>query len=357
MLEGESDFIKRLKLPVRLAGDSGNRMVFNHRKNLYNKFLKNLEDSRDMGDFEARRIADYDMFCLSFTEAEYRIGKNSSMLLPMYPSITQSRLSDLVDNFRVNYFVLNRQVGKTTFAGTKGAQIFLRDPGSTQNFLAPRISQLIMFEEVNKVLNHPHIEDNYLQGGTNNVQKIYSPLLKSMVIAKVLGAESQFRRGGRGRNWIDEAELVDVDTKREVIEPMQASAEANTTIVYILTPKLSFDPNLALEIEAAIKNVDTGYYHSHMFMSALEMRTARDYIKKRFGDGPTGLKIPCLYGKQGHCPTFYREKYEEDPETWAQFARWKDFECNFICKRNQKLLQEDWVSFLPRGDVSSSSKR
>lgn len=345
MLEDESDFIQRLKLPVRLAADAGNRQVFNHRRAIYDKFIQNLQESKDLGTFEARRIADYDMFCLSFTEAEYRIGKNQTMLLPMYPSITQSKLSALVDDFRINYFVLNRQVGKTTFAGTKGAQIFLRDHGSTQNFLAPRISQLIMFEEVHKVLNHPHIQDNYLVGGVNNVQKIYSPQLKTTVLAKVLGAESQFRRGGRGRNWIDEAELVDVDTKREVIEPMQASAEANTTIVYILTPKLSFDPNLALEIEAAIRNPDTGFYHSHMFQSALEMRTARMYIQKRFGDGPTGLKVPCPYGKQGHCPAYYRELYEEDPEFWAQFERWADFECNKICKRNQKLLQEDWGEF------------
>jgi len=343
--DNDSDFITRLQIPVKLAAEAGVKQVYDHRLRIYRKFLDILENSKDKTEFEARRIADYELFCLSFKEAQYRVGNNMYIAAPMYPSITQTRMSNLVDNFKTNYFVLNRQVGKTTFAGTKGAQIFLRDAGSVQNFFAPRLSQLVMFEGVHEVLNHPHIIENYLKGGINNVQKIYSPTLKSKCEAKVLGAESQFRRGSSGIAWIDEMELVDEETKREVIEPLQASFETNTTLVYILTPKLSFDPHLGQEIAAAESDPLTGYLHSHMFQSALELRTSRDYIKQRFGDGPKGLKVPCMYGKQGHCPKYYRELYEEDPDLWDQFERWADFQCSEICKKTQKLLQEDWGEF------------
>jgi hypothetical protein len=255
----------------------------------------------------------------------------------------------MVDKHLTNYLVWNRQTGKTTFAGIKGAQFFLRDHGVEQNFLAPRKAQLKMFRAVRKVLNHPHIQENYLKGGANSATLVESPNLGSRAEAMVLGDESQFRRGSSGVVWADEAELVAEEAKREVIEPLQANPDARVTLIYTMTPKLSFDPHLGDEIAAAIADPKVGYQHTHMFQSALEMRTRRDYIVERFGDGPKGFKIPCPYGRQGHCPAYYRELYESDPVFWKQFKRWEDFTCTEVCKRHIKLLQEDWAEFPREG--------
>jgi hypothetical protein len=213
-----------------------------------------------------------------------------------------------------------------------------------------------MFNSVYKILSHPHIQDNYLQGGVHNVTKAYSPNIKSTATAMVLGDEAQYRRGSSGISWVDEAELVDEQTKKEVVAPLQANPDAATTVIFTLTPKLSFDPHLGQELAAAIvasqdpKAIPSiGYLHSQMFESALEGRTSKDYIMMRFGDGPFGLRIPCPYGKLGHCPKYYRELYEADPITWEEFARWSDFTCNDICKRNITLLQEDWAEFSTEG--------
>jgi hypothetical protein len=358
----ENDFIQRLQIPVKLAAQRGVRSIFVHRKRIYDKFVTLCKECRSEAEFEAKSIADFEIFCLRFYEVQYKLGHKNFISAPLYISPSQLQLSLDVDRFDKTYAVFNRQTGKTTFAGLKGAQIFLRDRKSVQNFFAPSEEQLEMFAKVREVLNHPHLLEHYINkpGGINKVTKMYSPVLKSVAVSKTLASQSgsggdassgksQFKRGASGILWVDEYSLVGEVTKKEVLAPMRASVDADTTAIYTMTPKLSFDPNLDREIEAAIKDPNVGYYHTHMFQSALEMRTDRGYIIDRFGDGPDGLHIPCPYGRMGHCPAYYRELYEEDPEEWAQFERWVEFECSEVCKLNDTLLQEDWAEFPQQG--------
>ncbi len=349
------DFIERLKLPVKIAAKSPFKPIFEHRLRIYKKFQRLVETAKSDGEFEARRIDDFELFALTSYDVQYKVGHKRFLAAPIYVSPSQSRLSDLVDTKDTTYAVFNRQTGKTTFAGLKGAQLFLQ-PRSTQNFFAPSKEQLEMFDKVKEILNTPHYKDNYIQDGVNRSTEITSPVLGSKVEQKTLGVRSQtgggekhFKRGSSGIVWVDEYELLDEVTKKEILGPIKASPDADTTAVYTMTPKISFDPNLDQEIQAAILDPNVGYHHTHMFASMFELRTGREYIADRFGDGPDGLHISCPYGRQGHCPKYYRELYEEDPELWSAFKRWDDFECNEVCKNSDTLLQEDWAEFPDMG--------
>lgn len=328
--------LTRLKKSVETAKTEIRR---NSNKIVFERILKYLKDARTETEFNALLLKDYSAFC-----AWYIDGKDEPFIPAPWQIIAAHRF---VNHHRM--FLLNcRRAGKSSWAASVIVWDMCRREKANHLIFAPTKQQLIIMDEVYKIINQSEFIIQNFVSTTNRRQKVEFKN-GSSVEAFNIGIGGQEKRGdylrGMGGNvvWIDEIGLVDATVRKEVINPIirDAYGDAEKKMVFFGTPKLAYNPELEREWETKKQTDYWATMQVTCWQAMKEGIRTPSMMKEVFTDE---LYIPCSHvTSHGVCPEFAPELLDDVPSGWK-------CDQGYVCMDNDQYMMEDLASFPNNAD-------
>lgn len=312
-------------------------------KVIFERLLVYLKESKDENEFYARLLQDYACFCAWLID-----GKDE----PFIPAPWQLSATERFVKFDRMFLLNCRRAGKSSWASSVIVWDMCRRENANHLIFAPTKQQLLVMDDVYKVINNSDfILANFVKGGnveTNRKQKV-AFINGSSVEAFNIGIGGENKKGdylrGMGGNviWIDEIGLVDEAVRKEVINPIirDAYGENSKKMVMFGTPKLAYNPSLEQEWEARKASTTTATMQVTCWQAMKEGIRTADMMKEVFQED---LYIPCKHVvSHGVCPEYAPELLEGVPKGWK-------CDQNYICMQNDRFMMEDLASFPNNAD-------
>lgn len=316
-------------------------------RRVFERLLVYLKESKDETEFYGRLLKDYSCFCAWLID-----GKDE----PFIPAPWQIAATERFVKYDRLFFLNCRRAGKSSWASSVIVWDMCRREKANHLIFAPTKQQLLVMNEVVKIINSaPFILENFVNNKENpkktinRYTKVEFASNGSGVEAFNIGIGGQEKKGdylrGMGGNviWIDEIGLVDEGVRKEVINPIirDAYGENAKKMVMFGTPKLAYNPSLEQEWETKKTSESVATMQVTCWQAMKEGIRTPEMMREVFTED---LYIPCKHvTSHGICPEYAPELLEGTPKGWK-------CDQNYICMSNDRFMMEDLASFPNNAD-------
>lgn len=342
----------RLKLLVHTAEQSLTTNQFQSRINRIRCIKQHIEDSG--GDDElayAGMIADWP--CFAAWELSSKEG------IPLFYSEWQERANKLCMYYDDVCMLCARQIGKSVFASSDILRRMCQRPNTNVLLIAPTEEQLIVRDEVNRMIRGSRfINEYFIAGGRHATENTAFGANGSTFHAMNLNvkAEGDTKVGNNGTDVVlDEFQNFTKKSWEEAVQPMLSSAYVRRRVLRIGTAKLTFRPDFDKVWLQARNSEYTGTLNITCWdairqgikLAKIDPRSGRpspQSMSARFQE----LKIDCpAVLDHGKCPVYMPEDYLELGGKPGKEWKPGEFPCpyKFACMQNDAFVKEDFAAF------------